>query len=243
MSSLNYTTYVAQISNLLVIGSTDSNFVTMLPGMIDYAEQRVYRDLDLVYTQVTDATTQVSSGNRNFTLPTSQGTYIICDNINIITPSSTPAATGTRVQLTPVSREFIDIIYPSGQSNTGVPEFYAVASMQSTSANIILGPSPDAPYYAEVIGVQRPASLSASNSSTILTQYVPDLFIAASMVFGSGYTRDFGAQTDDPQQGASWESQYNKLMKSAADEQSRAKFEGPAWTSNSPSPLATPPRV
>jgi len=240
MSSLNYTSYVQQISNLLVIGSTDANFITMLPGMIDYSEQRIYRELDLLYTQQTDSTTAVSSGNRNFTLPTSVGTFIICDNINIITPAGTAASSGTRVQLTPTSREFLDIVYPSGQDNTGTPEFYAMAS----NTQVIFGPAPDAAYVAEVIGVQRPASLSTTNSSTILTQYVPDLFIAASMVFGSGYMRDFGGQgADNPGMSQSWEGQYGKLFASAAVEQARAKFEGEGWTSNQPSPIATPKRV
>lgn len=238
--SLTYDSYVAQISNLLVIGSTDANFQTMLPGMIDYAEQRIYRELDLLYTQFTDATTSVSSGNRNFSLPTSLGTFIVCDNINIITPSTATAATGTRVQLTPTSREFLDIVYPSGQSATGVPEFYAMAS----NTQVILGPSPDAPYVAEVIGVQRPTALSSNNSSTILTQYVPDLMVAASMVFGSGYMRDFGGQgADNPGMGNSWETQYGKLFASAAVEQARAKFQGEGWTSDSPSPIASPKRV
>lgn len=236
MSSLNYTTYVNQISNLLVIGSTDSNFQTMLPGMIDYAEQRIYRELDLLFVQTTDATTNVSSGNRNFNVPTGVGTFITVDNVNIITPVGTLAANGSRNQLTPVSREVLDIIYPSGQIVTGVPQFYAMAS----NTIMLLGPSPDAAYNAEVIGIQRPTSLTSANSSTILTQYVPDLFIAASMVFGSGYQRDFSAQGDNPQQGNSWEAQYTKLFQSAAIEQARAKFESEGWTSRQPTPYATP---
>jgi len=237
--ALNYTTYVQQISNLMVIASSDANFQIMLPGMIDYAEQRIYREADLLYTQTTDASTQVSSGNRNFNLPTSVGTFITADNINIITPAGTAASAGTRVPLIAVDRSWIDLVYPSGQSATGTPSYYAMAS----NTQVILGPSPDAPYFAEVIGIQRPASLSASNSSTILTQYVPDLFIAASMVFGTGYQRDFGAQADNPAQGQSWENQYQILFKSAAVEQARAKFESEGWTSASPSPVATPPRV
>ena len=236
--SLNYISYVAQMANLMVIGSTDANFVTMLPGMIDYAEQRIYREADFLYVQTTDATKAVSSGARDYTLSTAVGTFITVDNINIITPSSTPAATGTRVQLTPVSREFIDIVYPSGQTATGVPEFYAMAS----NTQAIFGPSPDAPYIAEVIGIQRPAALSSANSSTFITQYVPDVMIAASMVFGSGYMRDFGAQVDNPQIGASWENQYKMLMQSVAMEQARAKFEADGWTSNSPSPIPTTKR-
>ena len=240
MSSLNYGTYVSQVANMMPISTGDTNFATMLPGMIDYAEQRIYREIDLLYTQVTDSTTAVSSGNRNFTLPTSVGTYVVCDNINIITPAGTPASSGTRVQLTPVSREFMDIVYPSGQTATGTPEFYAMAS----NTQVLFGPAPDAPYVAEVIGVQRPAALSASNSSTILTQYLPDLFIAASMVFASAYMRDFGAQgPDNPQMGQSWEAQYKLLSQSAQVEQARAKFQSEGWTSDQPSPVATPKRV
>lgn len=237
--SLNYTSYVNQISNLLVIGSTDANFQIMLPGMIDYAEQRIYRELDLLFTQVTDATTFASSGNRMFTVPTSVGTYIIVDNVNVITPVTSLSSNGSRNQLTPVAREVIDIAYPSGQIATGVPEFWAMAS----NTEIIFGPAPDAAYNVEVIGVQRPASLSSANSSTILTQYVPDLFIAASMVYGSGWQRDFSAQGDTPQMGASWEAQYTKLFQSASLEQNRAKYQSEAWTSDSPSPVATPKRV
>jgi hypothetical protein len=238
--SLNYTNYVSQVANMMPVSSADANFNTMLPGMIDYAENRIYRELDLLYTQVTDSTTSVSSGNRNFNLPTSLGTYIVCDNINIITPAGTTAGSGTRVQLTPASREFLDIAYPSGQTATGVPEFYAMAS----NTQVIFGPAPDAAYVAEVIGVQRPPSLSASNSSTILTQYVPDLFFAASMVFAAGYMRDFGAQgADNPAMGTSWETQFGKLFASAQVEQARAKFQAEGWTSDSPSPIATPKRT
>lgn len=238
--ALNYNQYVAQISNLLVIGSTDANFQTMLPGMIDYAENRIYRELDLLYTQVTDATTTASSGDRNFTIPNATGNpYIIIDNINIITPVTATSTGGARNQLTPVSREFIDIAWPGGSTVTGVPEFWAMAS--NTAA--IFGPAPDAGYVVEVVGVQRPSPLSSANSSTILTQYVPDLFIAASMVFGSGYQRDFSAQGDNPQMGASWEAQYQKLFQSASVEQARAKFQSEGWTSDQPSPIATPKRV
>ena len=238
--SINYQSYVDQISNLMVIGSTDANFQTMLPGMIDYAEQRIYREIDLLATQITDATASVSSGVRNFSFPTGTGTFITCDNLNIITPAGTAAASGTRVPLQPVSREFIDLVYPSGQANTGTPQFYAMAS----DTYVILGPSPDAAYVAEVIGIQRPTPLSSANSSTYLTAKLPDLFIAASMVFGSGYMRDFGAQgTDNPGMSVSWEGTYKTLFASADTEEQRKKFESEGWTSQSPAPLATPPRV
>jgi len=131
------------------------------------------------------------------------------------------------------------MMYPSGQTVTGPPQFYAMRS--NTLA--LLGPSPDAPYVAEVIGIQRPAALSSANSSTDLTQYVPDLMIAASMVFASGYMRDFGSMSDNPQMSQSWEAQYQLLFKSATTEQSRAKFESDGWTSQSPTPPGTSKRT
>ena len=63
------------------------------------------------------------------------------------------------------------------------------------------------------------------------------------MVFVSGYMRDFGSQADNQQMSVSWEQQYQTLFKSASVEQARAKFESEAWTSQQPSPIATPPRV
>lgn len=89
----------------------------------------------------------------------------------------------------------------------------------------------------------RPDPLSPSNSSTWLTQNVPELCIAAAMVFAAGYMRDFGAQSDDPKMAQSWETQYGNLMKTASQDSMRQKFESVAWTGQSPAPLATPPRA
>jgi hypothetical protein len=239
MSYLNYSTYVTNLANFFPISPTDPNYLTFIPDNISYAENRIYRELDLLHTQVTDASTQVSSGNRNFSMPTSVGTFITVDELNVITPAATPSSVGSRVQLTRVAPEVVDAVYPSNRTFPGVPRFYAMRS----DTQAILGPAPDKPYFAEVIGIQRPAPLSVANSSTVLTQYVPDLFLAAAMVHASGYMKDFGSQSDNPQMAQSWEAQYNILFKSAAVEQARAKFQAEGWTSEQPSPVASPPRV
>jgi hypothetical protein len=236
--SLNYNTFVSELANMVPISSGDGNFQTMLPGSIDYAENRIYRELDLLFTQVTDSTTLTSSGNRNFNLPTSAGTFITADQINLITPPGTMAVNGTRVPLLAVSPEVVDGTYRSNAA-VGQPKYYAMRS----NSLVILGPAPDYAYVLEVIGIQRPTPLSSANSSTILTQYVPDLFFAAAMVFVSAYMRNFGAQSDDPQMSQSWENQYRTLFQSAAVEQARAKFHAEGWTSEQPSPIASPPRV
>ena len=239
MSSLNFTTYVSQISNLLVEVSTGTNFNTMLPGMIDYAELRIYKELDLLYTNVTDASASVTANQRTLTLPTAQGVFIVVDEINLITPAGTGSSVGTRNPLTPVSLPWINSVYPAAGTATDTPAFFA----RQSDTVVTLGPSPNAAYVAEVVGTIRPANLSSANSSTVLTQYFPDLFIAASMVFGSGYQRNFGGQSDNPQMSQSWENTYQTLFKSADVEENRKRFQGPGWTSESPSVTATPPRV
>jgi len=233
--SLTYSTWQAQLANLMATATTDPGFQVMSPGAIDYAEQRLYRDLDLINTIVRDATGVLAPNQRGFTLPTDVGTYIVVNNVNIFTPAAS-GNTGTRVPLTPVSQAAIDMMWPSGALNTGQPQVYC----RLNGTTLLMGPSPDAAYAVEVIGTQRPVPLSADNSSTILTQYVPDLFLAASMIFASGYMRNFGAQADDPRMAASWEGQYQSLLKSAEVEQLRARFASQGWTSQTPSPLASP---
>lgn len=240
MSQLNYSSYITETANMVPIGSTDPGFVTMLPGAIEYAEQRCYRELDLLQTQITDDSGQLTALDRNFTLPTSIGTFITVDQVNLITPAGTPSTSGSRVPLMAVSPEFIDVVYPSNTTRwAGQPKYYG----RRSDDLIILGPAPNSSYYVEVIGVQRPQALSSANSSTPLTIYVPDLFFACSMIFVSGYMRNFGAQASDPQMSQSWEMQYKTLFQSASVEQARAKFHSEGWTSEQPSPTATPPRV
>lgn len=237
--TINYTTYTAQIANLMTEVSSDPNFQTMLPGMIDYAEQRMYRELDLLATRVTDTSGNLTISNRGFTLPTTQGIFLVVEQVNVITPATATAATGSRVPLVCTSRDVIDVCYPSNTAGNKTPEFFAMVN----NASIIVGPPPDAAYPVEVIGTQRPAPLSVTNSSTILTSMLPDAFIAASMVFGAGYMRDFGSQADNPQMAQSWETQYKGLIQSANVEELRKKYQSQGWTDQIPTPIATPPRV
>lgn len=228
--SLTYTSYVASVANLMAATSTSPQFQTMLPNMIDYAEQRMYRELDLLNTVVQNSSSSASPLNRNFALPSDpvNGNYITVQGINVITPASSGVSNGQRNQLQPVTRDFLDATYGSPQS-AGVPQYFAMI----TQFTCIFGPWPDQAYEVEVIGTIRPAPLSFTNVSTFLTQYLPDAFLAASMIFASGYMRDFGAQSDNPQQATSWEAQYQSLMQSANAEEMRKKFAGPAWTSYS----------
>lgn len=239
--SINYPSYVAQISNLMVTSTADVNFNTMLPGMIDYAEQRIYRELDLQATRTFDQTTTLSSGDRTWTLPVlAGGIPVVVEQLNLFTPAGTTSSNTTKVPLTPVTKEFLDFAWPSNlSSQTAQPIYYAPVN----NTLYIFGPSPDQSYILEFVGTQRPFPLTSSNSSTFLTQNLPDLFIVASMVFAAGYMRNYGAQADDPQMPGSWESQYKTLFASANAEELRKRFQSQGWSAMTPNQLATPPRM
>ena len=235
MPGLTYATYKTALATLSVVPETDPNWLDILPSTIDYAELRIYRDLDLLSTvssYIFPATAELSK----VTLPS--GTFVTIQNVNVLTPAGTVNPdTGTRNPLLPVSKEYIQYAWPS-VTNASVPKYFAMMDERS----FYLGPWPDLTYQLEIIGTIRPASLSAGNPTTFISQYLPDLFLMASMIFVSGYQRNFGRQSDDPQMAQSYESQYQALLRGATVEEYRKKFAASGWSSMSPSPVATPGR-
>lgn len=235
--ALNYTTYVATLANLAVVDSANADFLGILPSVIDYAEQRIYRELDILNT-VTRDTAPLSVGTRTFTLPSNLGRFVVTNGINVITPAAqTNPDQGTRNQLVPVTRDYLDNVWPS-TTGSGVPSCYAMI----TDQQVIVGPAPDNGYTAEVIGTIRPNPLSQSNPTTYLTLYLPDLFVAGSMIFVTGWQKNFGAQADQPQAAMSWDQQYSKLFVSANVEEQRKRYASGAWGSLQPTSIATPSR-
>ena len=223
---------------MLAIPVTDPNYQTVIPNIIDDAEQRLYRELDILNTVVRDTGGNLTANSRNFTLPQTSGRFVVTESMNVFTPVGT---TTTRNQLIPVSREWMDAIWgnEASASTPSVPQYYAMI----TDQQIIVGPSPDATYTMEVVGTIRPTPLSATNTTTYLTLYLPDLFFTASLVFAYGYMKDYGATTDDPNAPGSWEMHYGKLFPSANTEEQRKRYASQAWTPKQPAPLATPPRA
>lgn len=236
--SYTYSTFVTALSVETVIPATDADFISILPTIIDLSEQRIYRELDLLSTIIRDSTGALTANSRNFTLPQSFGRFVTTQGFNVFTPVNT---TTTRNQLLPTSRDYLDNAWPSEAAATtpSVPVEFAMITDQT----IIVGPPPDAAYTVEVIGTIRPTPLSSTNTTTYLTLYLPDLFFAASMVAMSGYMRNFGSQADDPKMALSWNAEYEAFKQSALIEEVRKKYQAQSWGSQSPSPVATPPRT
>ena len=230
--------YIAQIAQLAVVHQSDTNYLTILPAMITYAENRMYRDLDFLVTTASNSSIYaLTAFNRLMTIPTAD--FVTLQEINVITPAGTSnPRVGTRNPLLPVTKEFINYMYPTA-TPAGVPQYFAMFTQNS----VIMGPAPDATYSLEVIGTVRPDSMSATNPTTFISLYLPDLFIMASMIYISAFQRNFGNMSaNDPQMPGGYEAQYQALLKGATIEEARKKFQSSGWASQSPAPVASPSR-
>lgn len=233
--AMDYTNYVQSIANLtaladptLPIGDMPIEFQQMIPNMIDYAEKRIYRELDVVDTIWTSQGTTTRKSRVVITPPARYGNYITVQNVSIILDSPPQ-----RVNLQPTTVSYLNYVWGT-DATLSVPQYFAPYRQDS----FFIGPYPDRNYVIEIMGTYRPEPLSPTHTETFLTQFMPEIFLAASMIFASGYQRDFGSQSDNPAQAQSWESQYQNLIKGAMLESLRQKFAGPAWTSLSAIPVA-----
>lgn len=231
---MDYAGFVSRVVTLMVVDPADADFLNILPAAIDYAENRIYRELDLLSTTSRASSQQLTAGSRDFNFIGT--TFITLQEVNVITPAGQVPASGERVPLLPVTKAFLDFVYPYASGATGVPQYF----VPLTDNYILVGPWPDQPYYVEGVGTIRPAPLSGTNTTTALSLYFPDLYVAAAMIFLAGFQKNYSASGDDPQQAVHWEQQYKTLTSGAGIEEARKKFQSTGMTSLSPMPVATP---
>ncbi len=215
--------------------SSNAAFNTFYPRAIEYAEQRIYREVDLLLTRVTDSTGSLTANNRTFTLPTDQGVYVVLEQLSVLVGGV------AQPPMLPVAKEALEALWPSdvAAGTPSVPTMWCPVDQKT----VLVAPAPDTTYVAKCFGTQRPQPLSASMTSTFLTTYLPDLFLAGTMISWAGFQRDYGSQSSDPQNAVSWESQFTTLLKSADVEEARKAARSTAWTTRQPMPLATPPQT
>jgi len=233
---VNYAEYVTTVSELAVIVPPSTDFLAILPNAIDYTELRIQRDLDLLATVSSNTTFALTANTRAITF--TEGTFVTIQNVNILTPvgTSNPNA-ATRNPCLPVAKEVLDYTWPSS-AGAAIPSQFAMFNQNT----LYFGPWPDMGYTVELVGTVRFTPLSTTNTTNFLSLYFADLYVQASMIYISQYQRQFGAAANDPQMPGSYEMQYQTLLKSAEVEEQRKKFASAAWTSQSPSPVATPTR-
>lgn len=196
--------------------TNDADFNQIYPSIIADAEGLMYRDpdLDFLQTRAVDNTATTSSGVRMVSIPSQ---FLIIEQAIL-------QVSGTRVNLSRVSVEWVNDVYPV-QTFMATPvygqSYYAIFN----GSEIIVAPTPDASYPVEFYGVATQPPLSATNTNTVLTNFYADLFLSASMIFTSGYMKNFSAAgADNPPQAISWKSHYEDLKRGAAFVSARQKY-------------------
>ena len=254
---LSYNQYIQSLAGMAVYGAseisgiwafTDAPPQLQVPMILNYAELRIQRDLDMLPAQSSNIYT-LTPNNYIFQLPVDD--FIIVQRAAIVTLSgSTVAAVAPLVQ---TSQEFIQNVY-GGTFNAGQPEYYAMigdvfGGNEDTFNQIALGPTPNYAYSIRIHGLTRMPSLYkyatsglADTSYTYISAYYPDMFIMASMIYISAFQRNFSATSDDTQMGMTYEKQYQILRLAAIDEENRKKSQGSGWSSYSTPTAATPTR-
>jgi hypothetical protein len=244
MTAYTYSSFVTALASTMVEDATATDFLAIVPSIITYAEGRIYKDMNLLATLVRDTTGTLTANSLQFTLPVpTQGLFRVIKAINVVTPVGSTVSNGTRNPLQPVS---LDFLYWTNQTNTAtsstaIPLYFAMAG-GTNARDIQVGPAPGAAFAVEVVGEVQPDSLSETNTSTYLSTYYPELFLAASMVFASGWQKNFSASSDDPRSSQSWEQKYKDLLASADLQTARARFAAASWTSERPEPAANSQR-
>jgi hypothetical protein len=251
-----------KVLGAIPLNEEDSNFQRIVPIMFAYAEGRIYRELTFL---ATDAVTQVTltALDRDVVLPTS---VLSVRSVAVCTPTGPITRNSRRHHPERTSAEALDMFWPLPSLRPGVPKKYTVIGRRvapTTLPNplppgtqplppifvpeqfvytVRFMPSPDRAYLAEVFGSMEPLPLSESNPDTFLSSRYPDLLCAACMVFLTGYQRDYGAASDDPQRAVSWEGQYRALRDGVMLEAGQMRGEGPSFTALAPAGTAQPPR-
>lgn len=250
---LTYNGYVTQVATMAIVNTTtvnsvvqgvDDAFNAILPQMLNYAELRIQRDLDLTPSMTSNSSYFLTAGNNLLSI--SVNDFVTLQTVSVVSGSST-------LPLMPVTKEYLQNVY-NDSTSFALPTNFAIyggdlATAGNTSQNIIVGPYPDQNYPVLLTGTIRMPSLyyyansaQAGSSTTFISTYLPDLLVMASMVYISAYQRNFGRMSDDPSMAQSYEGQYQILKQAALPEEYRKKFEGDAWSSMSTSPAATPTR-
>ena len=240
--SLTYATNLTELALLAQFPPADPNFLSNLPSAIEYATNRITRELNLLNTITANSTIQTSTTSRVVDLSGLSPIFNTLQDINVITPAGTTSPDlGARVQLTIQSRAFMNAVYGTGPTQGGVvgtPQYFAMV----TDESIQVAPYPDAVYNLEIIGTVRPTPISGTTPSNWISTYLADLFLAAEMIQVSAFKMNFGAQADDPKQAMSWEEQYKTLRDSAATEDAMRKYYSTGWSAQLPSQF-TPART
>jgi hypothetical protein len=236
---MDYDDFVESLQTMMEINlnQTDTNFQNVLPRIIEYGENRLYRELTFLAITVSDGSEVITPSVRRITVPAK---FLDVRYCNLCLPSTGNPDQGVRTPLERVSPETLDFIWPDSSAGPGPPTKYAIYGLEAAYATggaftMRIAPAADAANTVEIIGPVKPPPLSKTNPETILTVRYPEMFLCVCMIFGKGYHGDY--------EGASgWNAQYKELREATMVEVNRQKSESVGWSTQTPSMLGDRPR-
>ena len=171
------------------VESNETSLVANLDFIIELAEKRIYRSIDL------------DNGRKSSSLALVQGTGLVslpADSVVVRAIAYQVTATGAMTYLLPKETTYIDD-YTGNRTTEGTPRYYA----HYDDATILVGPAPDAVVSTlEVLHTYRPTQLSGSNTTTWLSTEAPDVLLYACLLEVSTY------QLQEPDIIAQYEKMY-----------------------------------
>jgi hypothetical protein len=256
-NELSYNQYIQQIASMAVVTASevlgvwqfvDAPLQVIVPQILNYAELRIQRDLDLLAGQTSNIYT-LTQGNNIFPLPIND--FFTVETLEILFMNGAQVVNSQT--LLPVSKEFIQNCY-SGLASAGTPQYYAMYGDNfGTPAfafnNVLLGPPPNFSYPIRVTGLIKIPSLFnyategvADTQFTYISAYYPDMLIMASMIYISAFQRNFSATSDSADMGMTYEKQYQALRLGGVQDENERNLEGSGWTAYMTPTSATPTR-
>ena len=131
--------------------STETSFVANIPTFVEVAEQRIYNTVQLPALRK-NVTGSMSNGNQYMTLPT--------DWLSTFSIAVIDGTTGEYEYLLNKDVNYIRAAYPFPTSS-GKPKYYAIFD----ATTMLLGPTPNANYTAELHYYYYPVSIVTAGTS------------------------------------------------------------------------------
>jgi hypothetical protein len=197
---LTFNGYINQIATMAIVNTqtvngvvqgVDAAFNSIVPQMLNYAELRIERDLDLLPLETSNTYT-LTSGSNILQLPVNDFVTVQTISVN---------NSGVNTPLLPTTKEFLQNVW-GNSTTTGVPQYFAMyggdlATGGNTYNNIIFGPYSSGNYPVTVTGTIRMPTLYANSTTTPLF-VTPTISTSGN---GSIATINFATQSTAPVSG------------------------------------------
>jgi len=178
----------------------DTEFSTKIDTFIANAESRLFRDAPFLYAFKTSNTGSLSSGTATLAMPAGVRTIRSVS----ITVSSSDVFLQQRLG------SYIRDMFPTS-ATTGQPKYYAIQS----DTSLLFGPTPNNTYAFEVLAQENPTGLSSGNTTTWLSNNVPDVLLYACMIEACTFLQFTEGVT-------SWSAKYQESLSSLQSEMVRS---------------------